>query len=221
MHCRAAFAVGVTCLLGFTTLVDARPQFRQRIPNGTVIPPGATRDCQNCHVNEGGGAPWNDFGDQIRSQGAGGPNWEDLYFLDADGDGQTNGQELGDPCGTWVVAEVPPRTVGLGAAGDDMVQASDPDTPACDDPDAGMPDTGMAPVDGGLMDAGVGPVDSGVADPNIVDADIEGGCTCVPRQTSAPVLGLLLGALALYARRRLRRVAVPVASRRRAGSRNA
>ena len=211
MQCRAAFVLGVTCFLGFTTFAEARPPFRERIPNGFVVPPGRTTECQNCHANPGGGAPWNAFGDQIRDQGPGGPNWEDLYFLDADGDGQTNGEELGDPCGTWMVGDVPPRTAGLGAAGDDMVLANDPNTPACDQPDAGMP------MDGGMVDAGAPAPDAGVdngVDPNIPDADIEGGCTCVPRQTSAPILGLLLGALALYARRRLRTAAAPLASRR-------
>ena len=35
------------------------------------------------------------------------PAWDRVYGLDSDGDGQTNGQELGDPCGVWSSGESP------------------------------------------------------------------------------------------------------------------
>lgn len=69
-----------------------------------AIPNGTTYSCTTCHLRPTGGAGWNDFGNEIRSLRAinfGGRtiDWAALYDLDSDGDGFTNGQELGDPDG--------------------------------------------------------------------------------------------------------------------------
>jgi MYXO-CTERM domain-containing protein len=69
-----------------------------------AIPNGTTYSCTTCHLRPTGGAGWNDFGNEIRTLRAinfGGRtiDWAALYELDSDGDGFTNGQELGDPDG--------------------------------------------------------------------------------------------------------------------------
>ena len=84
--------------------------FRSEVPNG------ASNSCQTCHTRAGGGSPWNSFGNAlITSNGGEADNsgsvdafaaafiWWDqsLCNADSDGDGQTNGQELGDPDCIW------------------------------------------------------------------------------------------------------------------------
>lgn len=69
-----------------------------------AIPNGTTYNCTTCHLRPTGGAGWNDFGNEIRTLRAinfGGRtiDWAVLYDLDSDGDGFTNGEELGDPDG--------------------------------------------------------------------------------------------------------------------------
>ena len=64
------------------------------------------------------------------------PDWSALYLLDSDGDGQTNGQELGDPCGTWVRGEPAPREADISNPTDETVVSADPASPACDETDA-------------------------------------------------------------------------------------
>lgn len=81
---------------------EARAQRVGQIPNGGVS------GCANCHVSAAGGGPRNIFGqmveaDFLTSVGfSGRVQWgPELAKMDADGDGFTNGQELGDPEGLW------------------------------------------------------------------------------------------------------------------------
>ena len=87
-------------LLIVTTESQARSQRVSQIPNGSRF------SCANCHVNPGGGGSRNAFGQAIESgflNGSGSSasvNWNaQLAGLDSDGDGATNGTELGDPDG--------------------------------------------------------------------------------------------------------------------------
>ena len=77
--------------------VDARAQRVNQIPNG------GTFSCANCHVNAGGGGPRNVFGQAVPLSGSGGGasvQWSATFAAqDSDGDGFSNGTELGDPDG--------------------------------------------------------------------------------------------------------------------------
>lgn len=69
------------------------------------MPNGATFSCSNCHLNPGGGGARNAFGEAVNSIVSGGNQsfWTAaLAAMDSDGDGFTNGQELGDPDGDGV-----------------------------------------------------------------------------------------------------------------------
>lgn len=78
------------------TQVAAKPTFPSRLPNGAnVIGVDALG-----HVDTSGGGDLNAFGADFSSAGL---VWTTaLCETDSDSDGQTNGQELGDPCCKWV-----------------------------------------------------------------------------------------------------------------------
>ena len=79
------------------------------------IPNGAAFSCNSCHT-AGGGSPRNAFGLEIETNfltaagAAGDVLWgPELAALDSDGDGASNGAELGDPDGTWVAGDTNPE----------------------------------------------------------------------------------------------------------------
>ena len=78
------------------------------------VPNGSAASCNTCHT-AGGGSPLNPFGLEIATNflTAAGPAGDvlwgpELAALDSDGDGASNGAELGDPEGTWVVGDPNP-----------------------------------------------------------------------------------------------------------------
>jgi uncharacterized protein (TIGR03382 family) len=81
----------------------ARPEYVEGIPSV---------DCGSCHVSAGGGGPRNDFGQDVEAKmpftGPTDETWGILFCADSDGDGKTNGQELGDPCGAWRAGDASP-----------------------------------------------------------------------------------------------------------------
>ena len=88
----------VVVFIGWGGQVDARPKRVDQIPNGSMF------SCASCHVTRGG--PRTLFGQEIernyltQSGGSGDVVWNAmLAMLDSDGDGVSNGQELGDPDG--------------------------------------------------------------------------------------------------------------------------
>ena len=79
---------------------DARPFRVSQLPNGSMI------GCASCHVNPSGGGTLTPFGRDInnnyltQSGRSGNVQWNAmLAMLDSDGDGVSNGRELGDPDG--------------------------------------------------------------------------------------------------------------------------
>ncbi len=88
---------------------NARSKRVRQVPNGSAL------SCNTCHT-AGGGSPLNPFGLAINtnfltSAGASGEViWgPELAALDSDGDGASNGLELGDPDGTWVAGDANPE----------------------------------------------------------------------------------------------------------------
>ncbi|GAB9467343.1 hypothetical protein Gpo141_00004693 [Globisporangium polare] len=87
----------------------ARPEYRSRIPNGFNVPNVPAVG----HTDpQGSSGSLNVFGKAFSSAGS---KWTTtLCQADSDGDGQTNGQELGDPCCGWSTSSsAPQRDSGL------------------------------------------------------------------------------------------------------------
>ncbi|KAJ8320050.1 hypothetical protein KUTeg_001637 [Tegillarca granosa] len=92
-------------ILFFLDNVNSYGSYRDRIPNGYAI----RHPCNGSpwggvgHVRQGGGGPRNKFGlDYARYR-----DWRQICQLDSDGDGRTNGEELGDPQCVWTGGPAP------------------------------------------------------------------------------------------------------------------
>ncbi|GMF16334.1 unnamed protein product [Phytophthora lilii] len=82
--------------------IDAKPEFVKLIPNAALVPDAPAIGHKD---NTGASSANNDFG---RAFDDAGKVWTlELCKADTDGDGQTNGQELGDPCCEWSVGSKP------------------------------------------------------------------------------------------------------------------
>ena len=104
----------VTLLLSTIQNVHSYPQYNNNFPNGNTVPPSAIE------LGHPGGATkrYTAIANQYISNGR---KWSRaLCISDADGDGQSNGLEMGDPCCTWVQGASPMFTASL----------SDPNNPA-------------------------------------------------------------------------------------------
>lgn len=95
------------------------------------IPNGDATDgfrCLTCHSRSTGGEGWNDFGQDILIAGDANPEanptdqdlgftgrpadyWAVVCGFDSDGDGSTNGDELGDPDCVWAAGDPDPDVV--------------------------------------------------------------------------------------------------------------
>lgn len=184
----------------------AFPTYLSRVPNG-----GAS-SCLTCHESMRGGEGWNAFGQDILRQGGvdptlnpddqnnssaenagdpsyrGPPVWDGtLCGADSDADGQSNGEELGDPVCRWSRGDEPARDCLVALPGDaSSVSAAPAQTEPCDA--------------GAATDAN----DAGAA---TFDAPAPGGCRQTPA-SSAAALALLAAPL------RRRRRASPFARAR-------
>ncbi len=83
-------------LVGLAVAPRARAMvtYRSHVPNGYVY------DCYTCHEEDIPQLNW--FGvDLALASEDESIDWSRVWWIDSDGDGLTNGQELGDPCGVW------------------------------------------------------------------------------------------------------------------------
>ncbi len=94
-----AGSIVAVCLLMAPESAQARPGWPSSIPN-------SNGSCGICHLSAGGGGARNAFGNTVDD--VGGPDWSQIYDVDSDGDGFTNGEELCDPMGTWSPGDADP-----------------------------------------------------------------------------------------------------------------
>jgi len=96
--------------IGFPLTVAAKNIYASELPNGLVASEGG---CNLCHQS-GGGTPRNPFGLAVQGYLPAPANddtywlgtiWGQIHSLDSDGDGYSNGTELGDPDGDGVVID--------------------------------------------------------------------------------------------------------------------
>lgn len=108
-------AVFLVCL---ATHGLALKSYQSKIPNGDNIPHPCKANYRwggVGHQNMGGGGVRNPFGEAFAAQGR---SWTaDLCNADSDGDGRTNGEELGDPSCVWTEGSIPAATSGLSHPG--------------------------------------------------------------------------------------------------------
>lgn len=97
-------------LLGFLVLLAGTTAASGRGCRPGLIPNGEKFSCLTCHIYPGG--PRNNFGLDVEflvSPGSCAPFYDTaLANLDSDGDGFTNGEELGDPDGIWRAGDPDP-----------------------------------------------------------------------------------------------------------------
>ena len=137
MRSRRVALVVITLLAAASSApATAWPSFNNHIPNAE-----AAGGCDLCH-----GAGLTAFGAQSKEVQVNGVSWSRLFCQDADGDGQTNGQELGDPCGHWRRGEAPPRASDLSSPSDDASTAASPDV-GCDAGEASPVDCDETDID--------------------------------------------------------------------------
>jgi hypothetical protein len=112
MMVRLLSVVVVVVAAVFST-VDAMSTYPQRIPNGANVPGIKALG----HADGTGDLiALNKFGSAFDAAGL---KWTvELCKADSDGDGQTNGQELGDPCCEWKAGATPKFSNGVSHPGD-------------------------------------------------------------------------------------------------------
>ncbi len=95
--------LALTSTFALASTADARSFRVSQVPNG------GDANCLTCHSSANGGGARNAFGAAIEAALNGqNADWSKVYNLDSDGDGYSNGLELGDPDGTWVIGDADP-----------------------------------------------------------------------------------------------------------------
>ena len=105
--------IGCALQCAFIEKTHARSFRVAMLPNGNAL------GCASCHIRSSGGGPRTPFGNEVRSivGGSRAPFWsETLASMDSDGDGFSNGLELGDPDGDGI-AEAGAQVTNPGDAG--------------------------------------------------------------------------------------------------------
>lgn len=104
--------------LSSISLINARAEYRERIPNGFAADTSGTGiECEHLgHQDCVAGAPRLQFGLDFEDADL---EWtKELCEKDSDGDGLTNGEELGDPCCVWNQGDTPTRVTELSHPGE-------------------------------------------------------------------------------------------------------
>ncbi|KAL4086705.1 hypothetical protein PRIC1_013766 [Phytophthora ramorum] len=102
------FVVAVMAATLFSSEANASKEFVALIPNGGNV---ANAPAIGHSDNTGKSSATNAFGNAFADAGK---SWTSgLCQADTDGDSQTNGQELGDPCCEWTVGSTPRWTSGV------------------------------------------------------------------------------------------------------------
>ncbi|CAH8504756.1 unnamed protein product [Heterobilharzia americana] len=102
----------VFILLSLFGDIYSLPEHKLKVPNSeNVVDPCDPNKLVTSigHTNYEGGGPLNPFGSDFEQK----RSWDLLCSLDSDGDGFTNGQELGDPNCQWKVGGIPERTINI------------------------------------------------------------------------------------------------------------
>lgn len=95
----------------FAAVAAAHKEYVPLNPNGALAGVAAIG-----HVNPNGGGKTNQYGHDFDKAGK---KWTlELCQMDSDGDGQTNGLELGDPCCVWAVGQTPANSTAISNPGD-------------------------------------------------------------------------------------------------------
>jgi hypothetical protein len=113
-------ALAIALASQFASEADASKRYVKMLPNGANVP-----DTPAIGHPDGTGedSETNAFGDAFADADN---TWtKEFCEADTDGDGQTNGQELGDPCCEWTVGATPLWTTGVSHPGD-ATKTSDP-----------------------------------------------------------------------------------------------
>ncbi len=128
LNSRTLLAAMIIAFVGWGGQADARPFRVDQLPNGSRF------GCASCHIDGGGGGPLTVFGREINLTARGRNGnviWNAAFAMrDSDGDGVSNGRELGDPDGDKTID--PSIQVTNPGDPNDFVQMQQP-------PDGNMP----------------------------------------------------------------------------------
>lgn len=95
--CQSMGAIFVCSFIAYTPPLEARSNRQGHIPNGAAF------SCDSCHGRESLTIPdLTPFGRDVNANmNSGVVQWQNIWMLDSDGDGFSNGLELNDPNGQW------------------------------------------------------------------------------------------------------------------------
>jgi dopamine beta-monooxygenase len=162
-------AAAALCVLT-AAQADARPNYLRNIP-------AAPGSCGACHISPGGGGARNPFGVAFQDNGI---KWDaTLCAADSDGDGASNGVELGDPNCMWMQGDA--ATTAVSNPGDNTSkppeQMPDMGMDMAAEPDMAVtPDMAVEPDMGGEpADMGGEPADMGVGEDMAAQPDMSSG----------------------------------------------